>query len=146
MEADLRAKPCTPVIPVTFNSSGGDMQDFRYFFNAESSIKPERHYANRARIHLLELVEELVDDYELFQTILGKAKYFFDRHARCSAAFLLRHPVARIIDQDMTHHLGRDRKKMGAALPIRAADPDQAHVRFVHERCRLQRMAGPLGT
>ena len=42
-----------------------------------------------------------------------------------------------MIHQDATHHLRRDRKEVGAALPPDVLKTDQTQVSFVHQRCSL---------
>ena len=48
---------------------------------------------------------------------------------------------AGAIDQDASHHLTRRPEELPAVLPHHALLIDQPHVRLVHERRRLQRVA-----
>ena len=56
----------------------------------------------------------------------------------------LRVAAPRTLDKDTAHRLRGDGKKMGAVLPVHALVVDQAHVRFVDQRCGLQAVAGTL--
>ena len=49
-----------------------------------------------------------------------------------------------MIDQYAPHHLGRNREEMGAILPLHALVVHQAHVGFVHQGGRLERVAAAL--
>lgn len=50
--------------------------------------------------------------------------------------------LARMVDQNAAHHLGRDSEEMVPILPPCAGLIDEPHVGLVHEGGRLQRMAG----
>src|SRR2546430_8227589 len=52
-------------------------------------------------------------------------------------------PPARVIDEDVSHHLCSRGKKVIVILPVGFFLLRQSDVRFIHERRRLQRM--PLG-
>src|SRR5262245_17364 len=49
-----------------------------------------------------------------------------------------------VVHEDPSHRLRRDAKKVGAVLPVDAIEPEQLHVRLVHETGRVQRMVPPL--
>ena len=51
---------------------------------------------------------------------------------------------ASMVDQDVSHCTSRDRKKMCLTLPLDMGLIDQRKVRFVHEGCRLNGVAGSL--
>jgi hypothetical protein len=51
---------------------------------------------------------------------------------------------ARMIDEDAPHHLRGQAKEVGAILPRHAPLPDEAQVRLVDERCRLECVVPPL--
>src|SRR5262245_37643670 len=58
------------------------------------------------------------------------------------AAFRITAPG--MVDEDAPHRLSRDRKEMGAVLPVHALVVDQAHVSLVDQRGGLQAVAGAL--
>ena len=60
------------------------------------------------------------------------------------AAAFSRLPRAGVIDQDAPHQPGGHREEVGAVLPFHLADVDQAQVRLVDERGRLERVPGAL--
>ena len=45
----------------------------------------------------------------------------------------------RVIDEDLSHQMRCDAEEMRPALPVGHVLGDEAHVRLVHERSRLQR-------
>ena len=49
-------------------------------------------------------------------------------------------PAARVIDQDVAHHLRRHREKVRPILPINILRARQPNIRFVDQRRRLQRV------
>jgi hypothetical protein len=48
-----------------------------------------------------------------------------------------------MVHEDAPHHHGRQADELRAVAPVDATLIDQAAVRLVHERRRLQRVAGP---
>ena len=48
----------------------------------------------------------------------------------------------RVIDQDVTHHLGADGEEVCAILPLKFLLTDELEVSLVHKRGCLQRMTG----
>ena len=54
------------------------------------------------------------------------------------AAALQRVPRSRVVHEDVAHHPGTDRKEMRAVVPRHALDVDQAEVRLVDQRRRLE--------
>jgi hypothetical protein len=61
-----------------------------------------------------------------------------------AAAALLAQCASRVIDQNAPHHLRRDCEEVSAVLPIDVSLIEQFHVRFVHDRRRLQPAMPPL--
>jgi hypothetical protein len=51
--------------------------------------------------------------------------------------------VANMIEQNASHHRGRDTKKMGAILPMDPVLVDQSNVCLVYKNSRLKRISGP---
>ena len=64
------------------------------------------------------------------------------RHALQPAAALLGASSPRVVDQNPPHHAGGDAEEVRAIAPLDLPLIDEAHVRFVDERRRLQRMTG----
>ena len=48
----------------------------------------------------------------------------------------------RVIDQNVSHHLGADGEEVSAILPWQSLLTDELEVRLIHERGCLQRVAG----
>jgi hypothetical protein len=46
-----------------------------------------------------------------------------------------------VIDQDLPHQAGRNRKKMSLIVQLRGLLVDEAQVRFVDQGCALQRVS-----
>ena len=62
---------------------------------------------------------------------------------RAISAFHL-NALARVFNQNAPHQLGRYREKVGAVLTLHAFMIHQAHVGFIHQRRRLEAVAGAL--
>jgi hypothetical protein len=60
-------------------------------------------------------------------------------------AMLTGQATARMIDQDVPHHPRCDGEEVRAVLPVHGPLIDQSHVRFVHERRRLECLAAFAG-
>ena len=93
----------------------------------------------------LSRVEGLVErqDVDLARR-LGRGDGDVQRHLLDLAAPLLGAAAAGVVDQDPAHRLRGDREEVTAVLP---GDPrliDEPEVRLVHDRGRLQRVAGRL--
>ena len=65
-----------------------------------------------------------------------------ERHPLRVAAALLRARLAGLIDEEMPDDPRRHREEVGAAGPVAVAVGDQAQIRLVDERGRLQERAG----
>jgi len=52
--------------------------------------------------------------------------------------------AASVVDQNLTHLLRGDRKKMGATLPLRRMQPDQADIDSIDQSGALHCVVGPL--
>ena len=65
-----------------------------------------------------------------------------ERHPLRVAAALLRARLAGLIDEEMPDDPRRHREEVGAAGPVAIAVGDQAQIRLVDERGRLQERAG----
>jgi len=57
-----------------------------------------------------------------------------------ATAPLLGAAFAGIVDQDAPHHVGGHAEEVGAIAPLHSALIDEAHIGFVHQRCRLKRV------
>ena len=60
------------------------------------------------------------------------------------SAALARRPLARVVDEDVAHHLRGHGEEVRAALPVHVLLPDQPQEGLVHQGGRLERMAAPL--
>lgn len=52
--------------------------------------------------------------------------------------------LARVINQNVAHHLSRDAEEVGAVLPRDVRPLDEPEIRFVDDGRRLQRVVGAL--
>jgi len=64
--------------------------------------------------------------------------------ANCGPAAFGREMRPRVIDEDAPHQLGGDAEELRAILPVGLMLVDQAQVRLVDQRRRLQSMIGSL--
>ncbi len=62
----------------------------------------------------------------------------------CPWPRLTRSRVTRNVDQHAPHNLRRDRKEMGAILPLHVLPVDQAQVGFVDQRSSLKEVVATL--
>lgn len=70
--------------------------------------------------------------------------YLVDRHACNAMPPLVRAVTPRMIHEDSPHDLRGHAEKVGAVLPVDLALIDEAQVDLMHQRRRLQSMAGAL--
>jgi hypothetical protein len=86
------------------------------------------------------MFQGLVQRQEVRTAIGRRYERLVERHVRGVAAALICVAPAGRLHEDTAHQLRGHREEVVAALPVDACDVDQAQVRFVDERGRLERM------
>jgi len=72
--------------------------------------------------------------------LFSRNELFIQRHLEGLSPSLRKLPFPRIVNQDAPHHLGRNAKEVGPALPLNIPLIDQPQEGFIHESGRLQGM------
>ena len=129
--------------PVAHDCHGRYLEDVSRFFHAESAKKTHFDNLNFTRIDLCQGGHRIVECYQiriLAATYHGRLVQGNMQHI--APTFQVTAP--RMIDQNASHQLGRNREKMGAILPLHVLVIHQAHVGFVDQGTRLQAMSRPL--
>ena len=72
----------------------------------------------------------------------GGFLHVLQRHRNPIAARLDTHAPSRMVDDDLAHGDGGDREEMAAIMPARPGLIHEAHVRFMDEAGRVERVAG----
>ena len=147
LRAEFTRQPCLGGAPLALRRRGRDLQHECRLFDGEP--------AKRAEFH--DLREAVIDGFQALERIDPARARISRRVPAVSTASssdthwtpspaLARVVATGVVDEDPPHDLCGDAKKMGPIPPIDMALIDEAQIRFVDERRRLQSMAHPLMT
>jgi hypothetical protein len=141
--ADGVVEPRAREVPVAIDRRVGDLHDLRDFTDGQAAEELQLDDAALARIESAQLVQRVVEDHDVDVGHVTRQIVAGERNLVGGAAFLGR-MRARVTDEDAPHHDRGERDELGAVAPVDFLLIDQPHVRFVHERRRLERVVGTL--
>ena len=144
LAAHLGLQPGLGQPPVPHHGIGRYLQDGRGFLHAQPTKEPK---LDDAALPLVELRERLQRVVERDKVLTGSAvttSAFVEGHACVAAAAFVRAPCARMVHEDATHDAGGDGQEMRAVVPLDRLAVDQANIRLVDERRRLEAMTHAL--
>jgi hypothetical protein len=118
------------------------VQHPRNFAHFEIGEVFELHEPRKVWRRLGESSERAIEIDEVDRARLVRSERVGKRDTHSPTATLLGTMPASVIEEDAAHHVCRDSQKMGAILPRDPILVDQPEVRFVDERCRLERVLG----
>ena len=116
------------------------MKRFRGFLDVESREVPELDKLRLKWVDPAELLEGIVE-CENVERVVCIVWDLFQTHARRAAAALVSETLARVINEDATHHVCSYSEKLRAILPVSGALIDEAQVRLVNQSGGLKGMA-----
>jgi hypothetical protein len=99
-----------------------------------------------SRICFTETLERLVQIDDVHHRSADFLPDERQRHVLGAAATLVRDAIPCVIDEDATHHHGRESHELRAIRPVHFPLIQQPHIGFVHEGRRLQCVTRPLAT
>jgi hypothetical protein len=95
-------------------------------------------------INCLQLGQRLIESEQIHIALWRRGQFFYERDTRLGATSFRRLSRACVAHENASHHLRSDPEELCAILPVSLALIYQAQINFVHQRRRLQRMAGSL--
>lgn len=134
------AKPELRDSPVPLDRRRRNTENFRRFFRIQPSEIPQLDDAGLPRIDSFEAGQRLVkgDDVDI-ERLVGCLSFLESDPPR-SGAPLHRLPLARMLDEDASHELRRDGKKVRAILPPDLARPEKPEKNLVRQGSGLERV------
>ena len=130
--------------PIAANRTIGNAERLGGFFFGHPAEETAFDDLSQALVEGRESFERTVERDECFRSILDGDVDLIEIEAMPLSAALVGADFSRVLDENAPHRLRRDGEKMRSARESRARLVGELHVRFVHERCRAQRMAGML--
>lgn len=127
-------------MPFAADCSFRDVQHFGDFFDFESAEKPQFDDARLLPVKGFQQLQRIVESNEIDVTLDGETDGFVKREFAFAAPAFLRPVFARVVNEDVTHHLRRDVKEVRAVLPFHRFAADKPQVCFVDERGGLKRV------
>src|SRR2546426_11628778 len=76
-------------------------------------------------------------------SLIGCQLVLVERDAQVAATAFSCSPGARRVEQNPTHHRGRDGKEMRTVLPSDAGDVNQTQVNFIYKGSSFESVTGP---
>lgn len=131
-------KPGLGVGPVALDRAFGEPKNLGGFGLAESDKKPQLDDFGLGAVGFFEFIESFVECQNRF--LLEWRGYFdvVNVQPLLAAAVSDRKPLARPINQDVTHGLGSGSEEVPASLPLFSAGPHQLQPRLVDQSSCLQ--------
>jgi hypothetical protein len=114
---------------------------------ASVSVRPPKNRSSMtftARVERLEADQSLINGEDSLIELPGAAISFEERSIDLAAPTFVAPDAARMLDQHSSQLLGGNGEEMDSVLPLNRLRTAQAHVNFVHEGGRLQRVFAPL--
>ncbi len=131
--------------PVAIDGAPGDAQRSGGFLQLQPGEVAQFHHARGARIGLLQLLQRLVQR-ECFFRAGDRQAVVAGRYGDSQpvAPGTLAQAVARVIDEKVAHRARGIREKLRGMGELEFASIADAQIQFVHQRRRVQRVAGAL--
>src|ERR1051325_9608125 len=136
-------QPSAGKTPLAFDSSLRGVHQTRDFLNRKTRKEAQFNNSALSWVDLLQLLQTSVESQQLARLLWRKHEGLIQRDLLPGPAPFFSVPVAGMINQNATHHLGGSRKKVGAILPLARG---RLKVSLMNESRGLQCMAWPLQT
>ena len=130
--------------PVPFDRGLGDPQHLGRFLVVHAAEVAQFDDLAAAGIDLRERLQRVVERDELRRALVRHGRLAVERDVPVLAAALAGRPLARVVDEDVAHHLRGDGEEVGAVLPVHVLLPDEPQEGLVHQGGGLERMSAPL--
>jgi hypothetical protein len=131
--------------PVAFHRTGRHAKGFCGFRLAVAGEEPAFDDLQPPRVLSFETSQQVVELEKLRGLRLHGHLAIAERHDPAAAPFP-GPPLSRMIDDDLAHCPGGNRKEVIAVLPLHLRLIDQPQVHLVHDRAGVEREAGPPGS
>lgn len=142
MGAHFAPEPDPRELPVAEDSVARYRQHCGGFLYAQPAKEAQFDDAAFPLVEFRERLERVVERDDVITGFAGYREGLVEAHLDGSAAALLRAACPRVVHENAAHHPRRHRKEMSAILPRDSVCIDQPDIGFVHERRRLEAVAG----
>lgn len=131
--------------PVTLDRDQGDAQDFRDIFFAQAAEESQLHDAGGTGVDGSELRQRRVEGEDVLALRHGLPSIDGRQtDALLLAPALLGHARARVVDEDPSHGLRRNREEVRPVLVRDRLASEETDTELVHQRARFERMIAAL--
>jgi len=137
-------EPRAAGLPFPFDRRRRDAECLRGLAKGEAPEKPQLRHLRLSRIQRCQFRQGSIQIKDINIAWLALGQCIVERHASLPTGPLDHLPASRAVDENATHHHRGDPEELRPVLPGRVVLIDQPNVRLVHERRRLQRVAGAL--
>ncbi len=144
LSPDLRVKPGAGERPVTFGGGHGDPEHLRHLLEGQADEIPQRGYLGALRFLGRQLVEHVVNRQQLVVVRPRRDLHLLELDPDLPAAVPYGALAPGGINQDMPHGRGGGGEEMSATGEAGRPITGQTHPGFMHERGRLEGVAGRL--
>ena len=128
---------------MTFDGCGSDTQNVSCLFNRESAEVAQLNHTCLLCVDCCQCFERVVERDQFRASFDRSIDIFIQREFLKILATLFRIVLARMINQQASHYLCSNSKKMSAILPIHPRLIDEAQVGLVNQGGRLQGVIRP---
>ena len=140
----LAEQPRPGASPIALDGDQRQPEGVGRLLDGQPSEEPHYHQVAQARVDRRELAQRGVQVEQVHVRRRRRADLVGQRHLPAGATPFGGRMRAGMIHQDLPHHPRGNREELRAVLPAHAAQVHEAQVRLVDERCRSQRVVGPL--
>ena len=140
---DAPIQPRTRHLPFAGHRRARDRQHFGHFPLGHAGEVAELNDLTLTGIQECQLLKRFLELQDLAVGRLRGGDPIVERDPERRAGPLGRLMLARVIDEDAAHHLGRDAEEVRPVLPVDTVLACEPDVRLVDQRGGLERVVGP---
>jgi hypothetical protein len=135
-------KPSFGRPPLTFDRGRRDAHDLRKLLDVKSGEEPQLHQAALPRVELCQPIQSLVKRDHILGIFRTDEGFRIDVYLlRIFAASFAGMTAPRMIHENLTHDVSRNREEMSTILPGTRLSAGKAHVCLMYQGRRLKSVA-----
>ena len=124
--------------PVTFDGRGSNAHYVCCLFDGEAAKVPQLNHACFLLVEICQSFERVVQRDQFSAAVDGPVNVFIQGEFLKILSTFFRIVLARMINQQASHYLCSNSKKMSAILPVHPCLIDESQVSLMNQSSRLQ--------